>query len=201
MFLPSPAAASALNTRTAPARLRAEVVAGALFSPEFRASHPQEVRAALGLLGRHRATARGLVGHWWSSFFHDTYVRLPRIAAPTLVLHGGQDRLTPVGNAELLAARIPDATLRILPRSGHAYLAEEPVESHRLFVDWLRARPPIAAAPALTGLGARAEPVSRAMGLPVGAFRTGRSLVGLPAAYAAHISRLGSKRSRGTRTG
>jgi hypothetical protein len=177
------------------------VVARALFSPEFRAGHPQDVRAALLLLGRHRVTARGLLGHWVSSFFHDTYARLPRIAAPTLVLHGGQDRLSPVGNAELLAARIPDATLEVLAGAGHAYLAEDPAWSHRSFVQWLSERSPVAAGAALTGLGARAEPVSRAMGLPVGAFRTGRSLLALPVAYAGRVSSPGSGRSRGTRTG
>lgn len=187
--LPSPAAASALGSRTAPARLRAEVVAGALFSEEFRRLHPDQVRQALGLLARHRVTGRGLAGHWWSSFFHDTYARLPRIQAPTLVLHGALDRLTPVGNARILAARIPGATLRLLPTAGHAYLAEQPEESFRAFHEWLQERSPVAAGRRPSGVRARTEPLTRALGLHTGAFRTGRSVAALPVAYSTRVAR------------
>lgn len=208
---PLASAAAGLRTATSAGRLRADLVAGALFSEQYRREHPEGVRQALGLLGAHRATARGLAGHWWSSFFHDTFCRLPRIVAPTLVLHGGQDRLTPVANARVLAARIPDATLRVLPAAGHAYLFEDPQESHRLFLQWLRERSPVPAGRPLSGLAARTEPLSRALALPAGTFRTGRSLVGLPAAYAARAARAGSARpgsgspapgrSRGRRAG
>jgi len=200
-ILPSPSIAAGLATSAG--RVRGELVAGALFSERFRREHPNEVRSALALLAAHRATARGLAGHWWSSFFHDTYARLPRIAAPTLVLHGGQDRLTPVANARVLAARIPGATLRVLPKAGHAYLFEDPAASHRLFLDWLRERPPVPAGPALRGLAAHTEPLTRAFGLPIGTLRTGRSLVGLPAAYAVRtgVGRPASRRSPGRRGG
>jgi hypothetical protein len=42
---------------------------------------------------------------------------------------------------------------------------------------WLQAREPIPAGLPNAGLGARVEPVTRALGLPVGALRTGASLV------------------------
>ncbi len=174
--------ASAFTSRGAPARLRADIVAAALFTPEFRRAHPDRVRAALSLLGRHRATARGLTAHWWASFFHDTYARLPRIAAPTLVLHGRRDTLAPPANARILAARIPDATLHFVPDAGHAYLVEQPELSYRLFREWLDARGPIPAGPPPGALARRTEPLTRALGLPVGMFRTGRSLAALPAA-------------------
>ena len=45
--------------------------------------------------------------------------RLPRIAAPTLVLHGQDDPLIPVAAAHDLARRIPGARLEILPGWGH----------------------------------------------------------------------------------
>lgn len=41
------------------------------------------------------------------------------VAAPTLILHGGQDRMTPPSHAEWLAGRIPRAELRIRPGDGH----------------------------------------------------------------------------------
>lgn len=45
--------------------------------------------------------------------------RLPRIAAPTLVIHGQDDALIPVAAAHDLAHRIPGARLEILPGWGH----------------------------------------------------------------------------------
>jgi pimeloyl-ACP methyl ester carboxylesterase len=46
--------------------------------------------------------------------------------APTLVVHGREDRVVPAANAEILAERIPDAGLRILDGAGHLYSTEQP---------------------------------------------------------------------------
>jgi pimeloyl-ACP methyl ester carboxylesterase len=57
---------------------------------------------------------------------HNCYRRLKRIEAPTLVVHGREDRVVPVANAEILAERIPGAELRILDGAGHLYSTEQP---------------------------------------------------------------------------
>jgi pimeloyl-ACP methyl ester carboxylesterase len=176
--LPSPRVAAALGSRGAPADVRAELVGRALFSEGFRREHPELVRAHLRNLAAHRATARGLLSHWWASVYHDTRARLGRIAAPTLVLHGGADELTPVANARTLAERIADATLVVLPGVGHGYLLEQPEQAHRAFTTWLAERSPVPAGRPLSGLAARTEPLSRHLGLQVGALRTARSLAG-----------------------
>lgn len=44
--------------------------------------------------------------------------RLPKITAPTLVIHGDEDPFFPHGNGEALAAEIPNATLLTLPGIG-----------------------------------------------------------------------------------
>jgi pimeloyl-ACP methyl ester carboxylesterase len=178
--LPSPRLAAALARRGGPAGLRAQVVGRALFSEAFRHEHPELVTAHLRHLGAHRASARGLMGHLAASAYHDTRARLGRIPAPTLVLHGGADELTPVANARLLAAGIPDATLHVLPGVGHGYLLEQPEAAFEAFTSWLDARSPVPAGPPLTGLAARAEPLTRHLGLQVGALRTARSLATLP---------------------
>ena len=41
-------------------------------------------------------------------------------------MHGRHDRMIPVGNARLIAERIPGARLRILEDSGHLYPTEKP---------------------------------------------------------------------------
>lgn len=69
---------------------------------------------------------------------HDTYDRLPRIKAPTLVIAGDADRLIPVENSRILASRIPDAELSILKNVGHGFNVEAEAEANRAVLDFLR---------------------------------------------------------------
>ena len=156
-------------------------LAGALFSPEFRRDHPERARELLRFFAAHRAPPHGAWAHLMASVYHDTVSRLRCIQAPTLVLHGECDAMAPIANARLIADRIPDAELRVVPGAGHAYGLEKPEESRDLFVDWFDRRSPIAAGAKRTDPAASFEPATRALGLPIGALRTGRSLVGFVA--------------------
>ncbi len=60
---------------------------------------------------------------------HDTQERLAGLAHPTLVVHGDEDRMIPVANAELLGRVIPDATVEILEGVGHLFWWEQPERS------------------------------------------------------------------------
>ena len=73
----------------------------------------------------------------------DTYDRLPQIEAPTLVIHGDQDNLIPVGNAEVLASRITGAQKRIIKGAAHMFFWEKPEESAEAIVEFL-AKVPVA---------------------------------------------------------
>ena len=57
---------------------------------------------------------------------HNCFGRLERIRAPTLVVHGAEDRIIPVANAYATAERLPGAKLKILEHAGHLYPTEEP---------------------------------------------------------------------------
>ena len=57
---------------------------------------------------------------------HDARDALSRIGAPTLVLVGGHDLLTPPWLAEDVATRLPKARLDVLPIGGHAAALEDP---------------------------------------------------------------------------
>jgi hypothetical protein len=89
--------------------------------------------------------------------------------------------MAPIANARLIASRIPDAEVAIVPGAGHAYGLEAPELSRDLMLDWLDSRGPIAAGAPRSGITARAEPITRALGLPIGALRTGVSLGGFVA--------------------
>ena len=63
---------------------------------------------------------------------HDTSARLPTLAAPTLVIHGDQDQMLPVGNGRLIASLVPGARLEILEGVGHMFWWEQPQRSAEL---------------------------------------------------------------------
>ena len=69
---------------------------------------------------------------------HNTYDKLPEIKAPTLVIHGDADRMSPVENGRILASRIPNAELVILKKMGHAFIIEAFDESNRIMLDFLK---------------------------------------------------------------
>jgi 3-oxoadipate enol-lactonase len=55
---------------------------------------------------------------------HNCLGRLSRVDVPTLIVHGEQDRMIPVGNAHLIPERMPAAQLHLLPGIGHLYPTE-----------------------------------------------------------------------------
>lgn len=75
--------------------------------------------------------------HHAASTGHDATALLPSITAPTLVLHGREDALTPVGNAEVLARAVPGARLAVLPGARHGYLEEFRTEASALVAEFL----------------------------------------------------------------
>jgi len=62
--------------------------------------------------------------HYQASEAHDAWAKLPAITAPTLVIHGADDRVNVPENAPLIADRIPGAELHLLPGARHAYFWE-----------------------------------------------------------------------------
>jgi 3-oxoadipate enol-lactonase len=62
---------------------------------------------------------------------------LKRIPAPTLVLNGEHDRLTPPAMARDLAAQIPGSRVEIVADAGHLINIEQPDVFNRLVLDFL----------------------------------------------------------------
>ena len=57
----------------------------------------------------------------------DSSAMLASIQVPALVLHGAEDSIVPVAEAESMAAAIPGARFALLPRTGHLANLESPI--------------------------------------------------------------------------
>lgn len=64
-------------------------------------------------------TARDYQAQLYGLIYWSVYSKLPRITAPTLVMHGLEDALIPADNGRLLASRIAGARLVELPTASH----------------------------------------------------------------------------------
>ncbi|MEA2946205.1 MAG: hypothetical protein QOI40_1535 [Alphaproteobacteria bacterium] len=68
----------------------------------------------------------------------DSRPGLAAIRAPTLVLVGEGDELTPPALAQEIAAGIPGARLVVVPDSGHLSTLEQPTDVNKTLVDWMQ---------------------------------------------------------------
>ena len=91
-----------------------------MFTPAYVAAHAGRYT----VLGDARMPPYARKRHLIASNSHDAWDALPRIAAPTLIVHGTDDLMVPTANAKLLADRIPDARVRLIEGARHAYFVE-----------------------------------------------------------------------------
>lgn len=63
--------------------------------------------------------------------------RLAAVRAPTLIIHGQDDPIVPVRNAELLADLIPNAELALIPEGRHLFFMEFAEQFNRRVIDFL----------------------------------------------------------------
>jgi len=109
----------------------------ALYSPAFARAHPDHVAEDV-LVGSQQPQSTSAGRRQWEAMqAWDAWDRLSQINVPTLVLHGSDDLLVPVRNAQLLAAAIPGAELAILDGAGHVYHSEQPERADRIVLDFL----------------------------------------------------------------
>jgi pimeloyl-ACP methyl ester carboxylesterase len=116
-----------------------------VFSPEFVSSpsFAAGMAAFLPALPQTQAGMGTISQLWDADIKHDTLERLSAIAAPTLVVAGEQDTVTPVYHARAVAERIPSARLELLrgPGSSHAVGLERASEFVPLVLGFLAGCP------------------------------------------------------------
>ena len=120
------------------------------YSPRFMRATARWVYGPVhdsdGTLMRHQIVARRsrpptLWGYLSQLYAVTGWTSLPwlhRITAPTLVLSGANDPVVPPVNARILAARIPNATVHVVPDTGHLLLMERAPQCAALIAEFLR---------------------------------------------------------------
>jgi pimeloyl-ACP methyl ester carboxylesterase len=114
----------------------------ALYSEAFARDHPDHVAEDI-LVGSQNPQSLNAGRRQWQAIERwDAWDRLHRIDRPTLVLHGTEDRMVAVENAQMLAEEIPGAELVLLAGAGHVYHSEQPEAADRAvlaFIDRVEA--------------------------------------------------------------
>ncbi len=116
-------------------------------TPGWAESHPDEVQAwvrwrianPLDLAGYQSQIAIGLGLVAEAASFEN---KLPGVRVPALVLFGAHDKVVPPANADLLAAKLPDARIVILPDAGHFFPIETPEAASQAVIDFAQQEVP-----------------------------------------------------------
>lgn len=102
--------------------LRFDVAQPWMWGPDFLRDHGDTLASLREIAGQgNPETVRSLIN---GVMGYDIRADLARIRAPTLVLVGEHDLLTPPSAAQTIAYGIPDAQLFIIPRAGHVLTIE-----------------------------------------------------------------------------
>jgi pimeloyl-ACP methyl ester carboxylesterase len=116
-------------------------VSGLAFSPQLL-DHPDfaaMLEPMLPAFPQNEAQMQVTVEQWDADLAHDTLDRLPGITAPTLVIVGEQDLLTPPWQAKKVADAIPGARFELVagPGSSHGMHIERPDDVTKLVTGFL----------------------------------------------------------------
>lgn len=94
------------------------------YRPQWISAQGGYDTAPRDLLGDPSMTREARAGHLRTSARHDASGVLQDIASPTLILHGGDDAMTPAVNAQVLGRMIPGAITEIVPTGRHGFFHE-----------------------------------------------------------------------------
>ncbi len=133
--------ASVWNERIAAVRQSgtAAITRGVLarwFTPETHSDQPELIRGFGNMLAR--TPADGYAGACAAIRDADLAIRDGKIAAPTLVVSGAQDAVTPPSDGQALCDAIPGARLAVIDGAAHIIPAERPSDFVHHVVPFLR---------------------------------------------------------------
>ena len=111
-----------------------------LYSSRFQGEHPEYIDAEVAFRAAHPVSGRAFMAQFRASREADIGDRLGEISIPTLVLHGTEDALVPLPNAEMLVRLIPGARRYWFDGRGHLFFHEDPAGSAEVLLSFLVGR-------------------------------------------------------------
>lgn len=108
-------------------------------SDAYRAKKPEEFEQIVRWRIADSPPTAAFKGRLRAGASFDLSRDVDHINAPTLIIHGSDDRYVPVANAAALAGAIPNAKLRVLDGAGHLVFIERAADVNREVVKFLRA--------------------------------------------------------------
>jgi pimeloyl-ACP methyl ester carboxylesterase len=107
-------------------------------TPPWYQAHPDIVNQYVAWRVAHPQPAAPYQRQGQAAKEYNSESRVAQIAAPTLIVHGRQDRLVPVQNAQRLAGKIPQAEV-VLLNAGHACMIEQDHQFNEAVIRFLQA--------------------------------------------------------------
>ncbi len=118
-------AQAAYSTGSLSAEERARALAETIFTAGYLDTHPEVLEGLTRSRAEHPLEPRAFAHRLRAAEAHDTYDRLGKIEAPTLVITGEDDAIIPADHSRVLAREIPGAELVILEPAGHGFWIEQ----------------------------------------------------------------------------
>jgi pimeloyl-ACP methyl ester carboxylesterase len=116
---------------------RVEKLTWLVVSDDFANHNPNAIQQIKDNLMEQNFHAPGKIRQIKAFESADICDRLSEIKAPTLVLGGDVDRVTPLEYSRILASKISNAELVILKNTGHMFL-EAGGENYKIILDFLK---------------------------------------------------------------
>ena len=124
-------------TRFHPSFLRASIGAFAV-DRQILIHHPEFTERLHLLYSYHKKVQAGAMWPYFRQLPHmDIAYRLPRIAAATLVVVSDKDPIVPPEQSQLIASRVPNSKLVVIPGVGHLPMLERRPEYEKIVHEWL----------------------------------------------------------------
>jgi len=107
-------------------------------APGFAERHPDVVQELIQYRLTNPVPPEQYQAQVMAGAAHNAESRIGQITCPVLVLFGEHDRVVPPGNAELLARKLPNARVKILPNVGHVFPIEDPPATVEAILEFLK---------------------------------------------------------------
>jgi len=109
-----------------------------IFTKKFMDENPEFIEKKIDdilIIPTGPTTFKAQIGSWMR---YNSYRKLKEMNIPTLIMHGKQDILVPPSNADLLAAKIPNAEVVYFDFNAHLIHTEEPDKFTEVLLNFLK---------------------------------------------------------------